>query len=83
MAADRAQLTTTIYSVLGGIAPEVEAGSLRPDRPLRDQVDIDSYDWLTFLVGLHDALGVEIPEADYAGLVTLDNLLDYLAARLP
>jgi acyl carrier protein len=39
-------------------------------------------DWLNFLIGLHQRLGVNIPEADYAQLVTLDNVLDYLQARL-
>lgn len=37
---------------------------------------------LNFLIGLHQRLGVNIPEADYAQLVTLDNVLDYLQARL-
>lgn len=38
-------------------------------------------DWLNFLVGLHGRLGVDIPEADYRKLVTLEDLLAYLAAR--
>jgi acyl carrier protein len=49
---------------------------------LREQVDLDSMDWLGFLVGLHRQLGVDIPETDYAKLVTLDDLLAYLAARV-
>jgi acyl carrier protein len=39
-------------------------------------------DWLNFLVSLHERFGVNIPEADYAGLVTLNNVVDYLQARL-
>jgi hypothetical protein len=39
-------------------------------------------DWLNFLIGLHQALRVDIPESDYARLRTLDNLLDYLDAKL-
>lgn len=61
------------------IAPEVEADKLRPDRPLRKQVDLDSMDWLNFLLGLHEKLGVEIPEIDYARLVTLDDVVAYIA----
>jgi len=38
---------------------------------------------LNVMVGLHAALGVEIPEADYARVATLDACVDYLAARLP
>ena len=57
-------------------------GDLQPDRPLRDQVDLDSMDWLNFLVGLHQRLKVDIPESDYRKLTTFDGILAYLAARL-
>ena len=74
-------LRDQVVSILRTIAPEVEPAELRPDRPLRDQVDLDSMDWLNFLVALHERLGVDIPESDYARLVTLDDLLAYLASR--
>ena len=83
MSADREQLKTAALQVLRGIAPEVEPGDIEPATPLRYQVDLDSMDWLNFLIGLHQRLGVNIPESDYAQLVTLDNVLDYLQARLP
>lgn len=83
MSMDREALKTLALDVLRGIAPEVEPGDIEPARPLRHQVDLDSMDWLNFLIGLHQRLGVNIPEADYARLVTLDNVLDYLQARLP
>ena len=69
-------------AVLKSIAPEVEADELRADRPLRNQVDLDSMDWLNFLIGLHEKLKVDIPEADYAKLVTLGDVLDYLQKKL-
>lgn len=78
----REQLKTVALEVLRGIAPEVEAGDIEPMTPLRHQVDLDSMDWLNFLIGLHQRLGVNIPESDYAKLVTLDNVLDYLQARM-
>ena len=71
-----------VIATLKTIAPEVEEGDLRPDRPLRNQVDLDSMDWLNFLIGLHEKLKVEIPEADYAKLVTLGDVLDYLQKKL-
>ncbi len=70
-----------ILSVLASVAPELEPELLVPDRPLRRQVDLDSMDWLNFLVGLHQNFGVDIPEADYARLVTLDDIERYLVAR--
>lgn len=69
-------------ATLQSIAPEVEPDALRGDRPLRNQVDLDSMDWLNFLLGLHEKLQVEIPEADYAKLVTMDDVVAYLQARL-
>jgi len=76
------ELKTTVLATLTAIAPEVEADALLADRPLRDQVDLDSMDWLNFLIGLHKKLQVDIPEADYSRLRTLNDLLSYLGARL-
>jgi len=76
------ELRAVVIATLKTIAPEVEEGDLRPDRPLRNQVDLDSMDWLNFLLGLHEKLKVEIPEADYAKLVTLDDVMGYLAKKL-
>ncbi|MDI1268497.1 MAG: acyl carrier protein [Polaromonas sp.] len=81
MTNDRPALTATVLGILRTIAPEVEPEAFDPARPLRHQVDLDSMDWLNFLVALHERLSVSIPEADYAQLVTLDNVLDYLLAR--
>ncbi|NDP37966.1 MAG: acyl carrier protein [Rhodoferax sp.] len=82
MSTDRPTLMATVVALLRAIAPEVEAETLAPARPLRQQVDLDSMDWLNFLMSLHEHFGVTIPEADYAGLVSLDNVVDYLQARL-
>lgn len=79
---DEKELRTVVIATLKTIAPEVEEGDLRADRPLRNQVDLDSMDWLNFLIGLHQKLQVDIPEADYAKLVTLGDVLDYLRKKL-
>jgi acyl carrier protein len=65
------------------IAPEVDTAQLRDNRPLRLQVDLDSMDWLNFLIGLNQRLKVAIAESDYSDLVTLNDLLAYLRVRLP
>ena len=65
------------------IAPEVEEGDLSDSELLRDQVDLDSMDWLNVLVGLHERFGVDIPEADYARLTTLNAIVAYLSGKLP
>ena len=75
------EIRAIVIETLKGIAPEIEESDLRPDRLLRDQVDLDSLDWLNFLVGLHQRLQVEIPEADYRKLTTLDTVIAYLAEK--
>jgi acyl carrier protein len=72
-----------VIGVLKSIAPELEEAGLRPDRPLRDQIDLDSMDWLNVIVALHERLKVEIPESDYAELTTLDAVVAYIGAKRP
>ena len=71
-----------VLATLRQIAPEVRSDELVRDRALREQVDLDSMDWLNVIVGLHQRFGVDIPETDYAGLVSLDAIVAYLAKRL-
>ena len=76
------EIRTRVVGVIKSVAPELEESELRADRPLRDQIDLDSMDWLNVLVALHEKLHVDIPEADYGKLVTLDNLVGYLREKL-
>lgn len=78
---NRDELKRTIVQTLARIAPEMDADALDPGQPLREQVDLDSADWLNFLVALHDRIGVDIPDADAAKLTTLDKLVDYCALK--
>jgi acyl carrier protein len=75
------QIRAAVLAELQRIAPELEPGEVAPAKPLRDQVDLDSMDWLNFLIALHESLKVEIPESDYARLATVDQIVDYLAAK--
>lgn len=67
-----------VLSVLTTIAPEIEPDDIRDDVLLRDQVDLDSMDWLSFLRGIHRRLNVDIPESDYASLRTLSDVVAYV-----
>jgi len=77
----RDEIRAAIFDVLGAIAPEADPALIAPDRPLREQIDIDSFDFLNVIIRLHEALGVEIPEQDYAKLLTLNDAVDYLVTR--
>ncbi len=65
--------------VLAGIAPEAELATVGDDEDLREALDLDSMDFLNFVVGLHKASGHPIPEADYPKLFTLRGLVAYLS----
>jgi acyl carrier protein len=71
-----------IHSVGEPLDPEAGLSTLAPDADLRETSSIDSFDHLSVLIGLHEALGVEIPEADYGQLTTLTQIILYLAARV-
>lgn len=75
------ELRKTVLDTLSDIAPEADLGAVPPDRDLREELDIDSMDFLDFVIALHEKLGIEIPEADYPELVTLDGAVRYLEAR--
>jgi acyl carrier protein len=72
-----------VVRALTGIAPEIDPAAIRPGVSLRDQLDLDSIDFFNFVLALHSRLGVDIPEADYPQLYTLDGAIAYLAAREP
>jgi acyl carrier protein len=62
------------------IAPEVTPASIQPGVSLRDQLDLDSVDFLNLMIALHEQLGVDIPETDYPKLATLDGAIGYLVS---
>jgi acyl carrier protein len=76
-----AEIKDAIFAGLRKIAPESDPASLRPDQKVRETLDIDSFDFLSFLIALHEKLGIEIPEADYGKLTTLDEMVRYLIAK--
>lgn len=79
---NRYELKRIVLDELTAIAPEIDAAALVPDKPLRNQVDLDSVDWLNYLLALHGKLGIDIPDTDAAKLTTLDKLIDYCAQKL-
>ena len=78
-----ADIKKTIRLGLAMIAPEADFDELAPEDNIREELDIDSFDFLNFLIGLNEELGIEIPEADYEKLMSLDALVHYLKERLP
>lgn len=79
---NESELRAGVWAALREVAPEVEPESVAAGQSLREQVDLDSMDWLNVIVGLHRRFGIDIPEAHYAELSTVDGIVAYLARRL-
>ncbi len=74
---------SAVLAVLGRIAPEADLDALPDDADLRDELDIDSIDFLNFMVGIYEALGVDVPEHDYPQCATIAGCVAYLTPRTP
>ena len=76
------EIGQVVREALSNVAPEVDLDAIDPAKNLRDQIDIDSVDFLNFIIGLHKKSGVEIPDADLFKLMTLNGCVEYLTARV-
>jgi len=76
-----AELREIVLRILGEVAPDADTAALEPDDDLRQRLDIDSMDHLNFVIGLHEATGIDIPERDYGKLTTVRSAVAYLGAR--
>lgn len=79
---DPLSVRNQVLSALKSIAPEVEPEQFHSDRSLREEVDLDSMDWLRLIEALHRSLGIVIPETDYQHVDTLDKLVAYLMQKV-
>jgi len=82
MSLSRDEVRKALIDSILDVAPEADFTQVRPDRPVRGQIDIDSFDFLTILENLHEKIGVDVPESDYGKMMTLDGSVDYLVRRL-
>lgn len=67
-----------IYDVLGEIAPEIDVAEIDMSTDLTEQLDLDSMDYLHWLVGINARTGVEIPDRDASHFMTIDGAAKYL-----
>ena len=77
------ELRRIVLEELCNIAPEIEPDEVDPGADLREELDIDSMDFLNLVVALHERLKVDIPEADYGKLASIDAAVGYLSERIP
>ena len=70
-----------VIAIISDIAPDEDLSNLKPDVRLRDQLQLDSMDFLDIVMELRKRHGIEVPEADYPMLASLDSCADYLTPK--
>jgi acyl carrier protein len=76
------ELKALILHEVANIAPEADPNQIDPTADLSEQVDLDSMDLLNLMIAIHAATGVDIPEADYSKMATLNSAIAYLQTRI-
>jgi len=75
------QVKQIVIDIINEIAPDEDTSDLKGDVALRDQMDLDSMDFLDIVMELRKQHGIEVPEADYPQLASLDSCADYLTPK--
>lgn len=71
-----------VIASLAAVAPDADLEAIDPTAELRDQLDLDSLDFVALVTGVHDRTGVDVPERDFPRVLTLDDLVAYVEAYL-
>jgi len=79
--AKKDEIKALVLKNLFAIAPDLKGESINISCNFRDEYDLDSMDFLHFIIAVHKETGIEIPEADYPQLATVNGCIDYLFAR--
>ena len=75
------EIIARLRKILSDIAPDLDVSTVGPDDDLRNDIGLDSMDFLNFVIATHKQLGVEVPEADYGKVASLAKLARYIEAR--
>ena len=78
----RDDIKEAVKEILGEIAPDEDLGNLREEVSFRDQLELDSMDFLDIVMELRKRYGIEVPEEDYPKLASLDSCVEYLGPKL-
>ena len=77
------ELRNAVLEIIADIAPDEDITSIDDKKPLRDQIDLDSMDFLDIVLELRKRYKVQVPEADYPELRTMGSTIEYLLPRMP
>ena len=76
------EIREAILGVIAEVVPDEDLSDLKDDEPLRDQIELDSMDFLDIVMELQKRYDVEIPEDDFEVMSTMGNIVNYLAPKL-
>ena len=79
---NREEIIEAIKDIIHTIAPDEDLSSLRADVRQREQIELDSMDFLDIVMELRKRYGVQVPEEEYKELATLDGCVRYLSPKL-
>ena len=78
----RDEVRQVIISILKDIAPDEDVSSIKDDVVLREQIDLDSMDFLDIVMELRKRFDIEVPESDYQELASMASCIQYLQPLL-
>jgi len=76
------EIKSVIIKTILEIAPDIEEDEIEPNENLQQSLEIDSFDFLNILTQMNENIGVEVPEADYSQVGTLEDMAEYFVQRL-
>jgi acyl carrier protein len=76
------EVVLAIKDIIQTVAPDEDASNLDMQTRLREQIDLDSMDFLDIVMELRKLYGVQVPEEDYKELATLEGCVRYLHPKL-
>lgn len=77
------KVNQVLAEIFKEIAPEIDYSVINPEKSLRDQVEIDSYDFYRIIVKVAKQTGVNIPDSKLAQMKNLQDLVNYLVRSVP
>lgn len=75
------EVKTALIDIINEIVPDEDVNNMKPDIPFRDQIELDSMDFLDIIMEIRKRYRLEVPEADYPQLTTLDSSVAYLTPK--
>ncbi len=76
------EIKSVIIAQILEVAPDIEEKEINADENLQTSLEIDSFDFLKVLVAMYEKLGIDVKEADYGKVDTLNHMVEYFAERL-